>query len=77
MIKIAIVGNGSVREAVEVLASNIQGSTVTVFKDVESGELLSKMPTNKMFEITNISRDEEVKSGREKRRERRKQQRDK
>lgn len=72
--KVALVGDGSVREAIKVIASNIQSST-TMFKDVEKQEISTEMPTNKMFEITNVLRDEEVKSGRENRRERRKQQR--
>lgn len=74
MKKVAIIGNGSIGETIKAIASNIQGST-TVYKDVESGELSTEMPTNKMFEITNILRDEEIKSGRENRRERRKQER--
>ncbi len=59
--------------AIKHLASNVQNSTVTMFK----GELTTEIPTNKMFEITNILREEKVKSGKEKRRERRKQGRKK
>lgn len=76
MKKVILSGNGDIKEAIEsVIISNIKGSPTTMFKDVESGELSTEMPTNKMFEIINILRDEEIKSGREKRRERRKQQR--
>ena len=69
-----MVGDGSIREALKTVATNIQGST-TMYKNTETGELSTEMPTNTMFEITNILTDEEIKSGREKRRERRKQQR--
>lgn len=69
--KVIIIGDSSVREAIKLVASDIQGSTTT-FRDVESEELSTEIPTNKMFKITNVLRDEEVKSGREKRRERRK-----
>ena len=72
--KVALVGDGSVRDAIKLAVSSIQSST-TMFKDVESGELSIEMPTDKMFEITNVLTGEESKSGREKRRERRKQQR--
>lgn len=74
--KTIIVGNGSLSETIKVIATNIQGSTTTMFKDIESGELSTEIPTNKMFEITNIFIDEEIKSGRENRRERRKQERE-
>jgi hypothetical protein len=74
--KKVIVGDGSIREALKVIASNIQGST-TVFKDVESGELSTEIPSNTMFEIINIPSNGEIKSGRENRRIRRKAQRKK
>ena len=74
--KKVIVGDGSIREALKDIASNIQGST-TVFKDVESGELSTEMPYNTMFEIINIPSNGEIKSGRENRRIRRKAQRKK
>ena len=74
MKRVVIVGDGSIREALKTVVTNIQGST-TMYKNTETGELSTEMPTNTMFEITNILRDEEIKSGREKRRERRKQQR--
>jgi len=74
--KKVIVGDGSVREAIKVITSNIRGST-TVFKDVESGELSTEMPSNTMFEIINIPSNGEIKSGRENRRIRRKEQRKK
>lgn len=47
----------------------------TFFKDLETGEITSIMPENKMFEITKQTFDEAFKSGKEKRRERRKQER--
>ena len=72
--KVALVGNNSLSETIKAITTNIQGSTTTMFKDVETGELSTEIPTNKMFEIVNVLRDEEPKSGREKRRERRKQQ---
>lgn len=75
MKKVAIIGDGSIGNVIKAIASNIQGSTTTMFKDVESGELSTEMPTNKIFEITNILRNEEIKSGRENRRERRKNKR--
>lgn len=56
--------------------TNVQGST-TMYKNAETKELSIEVLTNTMFEITNILRDEEIKSGRENRRERRKQQRKK
>ena len=46
--------------------------TTTMFKDVETGQVSTEMPTNRMFEITNVL---EYKSCRENRREKRKQQR--
>ncbi len=74
--KKVIVGDGSIREAIKVIASNIQGST-TVYKNTETEELSTEMPPNTMFEIINISSNGEIKSGRENRRERRKAQRKK
>ena len=74
--KKVIVGDGSIREALKVIASSIQSST-TVFKDIESGELSTEMPSNTMFEIINIPSNGEIKSGRENRRIRRKAQRKK
>lgn len=83
---VCIIGNedGSVREVIlKVLATNAPTTFAqTAFKDSETGEITSIMPENKMFEMTNILRDKEIKSGREKRRikrqaQRRKQQRKK
>jgi len=74
MKRAVIVGDGSIREAIKVIASNIHGSTV-VFKNTETEELSTEMPSNTMFEIINIPSNGEIKSGRENRRERRKQQR--
>ena len=74
--KKVIVGGGSVREAIKVIASNIQGSTV-VYKNTETEELSTEMPSNTMFEIINIPSNGEIKSGRENRRIRRKEQRKK
>ena len=71
---VCIIGNedGSVREAtLKVLATFAQ----TAFKDCETGEITSIMPENKMFEMTKQTFDGDFKSGKEKRRERRKQER--
>ena len=77
--KTFIIGNedGSVREAIlKVLATNAPTTFAqTAFKDCETGEITSIMPENKMFEITKQTFDEDFKSGKEKRRERRKQER--
>lgn len=73
--KVAMVGSGSLNKTIKTIASNSQGATTNLFKDVESGELVTEMPINKMFEVTSVLKDAEIKSGRENRRERRKQQR--
>ena len=74
-----IIGNedGSVREVIlKVLATNAPTTFAqTAFKDSETGEITSIMPENRMFEITKQTFDEDFKSGKEKRRERRKQER--
>ena len=74
-----IIGNedGSVREAIlKVLATNTPITFAqTAFKNLDTGEITSIMPENKMFEITKQTFDEAFKSGKEKRRERRKQER--
>ena len=79
--KTFIIGNedGSVREAIlKVLATNAPTTFAqTAFKDCETGEITSIMPENKMFEMTKQTFDEDFKSGKEKRRERRKQERKK
>ena len=76
-----IIGNedGSVREAIlKVLATNTPITFAqTAFKNLDTGEITSIMPENKMFEITKQTFDEAFKSGKEKRRERRKQERKK
>ena len=76
---VCIIGNedGSVREAIlKVLATNAPTTFAqTAFKDCETGEITSIMPENKMFEITKQTFDEDFKSGKEKRRERRKLER--
>ena len=78
---VCITGNedGSVREAIlKVLATNAPTTFAqTVFKNLDTGEITSIMPENKMFEITKQTFDEDFKSGKEKRRERRKQERKK
>ena len=78
---VCIIGNedGSGREAIlKVLATNAPTTFAqTAFKDCETGEITSIMPENKMFEITKQTFDEDFKSGKEKRRERRKQERKK
>ena len=79
MKNVCIIGNedGSVREAIlKVLATNVPTTFAqTTFKDLETGEITSIMPENKMFEMTKQTFDEDFKSGKEKRRERRKQER--
>ena len=76
-----IIGNedGSGREAIlKVLATNTPITFAqTAFKNLDTGEITSIMPENKMFEITKQTFDEAFKSGKEKRRERRKQERKK
>lgn len=76
-----IVGNEdrSAREAIlKVLATTAPTTfTQTAFKDLETGEITSIMPENKMFEMTKQTFDEDFKSGKEKQRERRKQERKK
>lgn len=47
----------------------------TAFKDLETGEITNIMPENKMFEMTKQTFDEDFKTGKEKRRERRKKER--
>lgn len=78
---VCIIGNedGSVREVIlKVLATNAPTTFAqTAFKDSETGEITSIMPENKMFEMTKQTFDEDFKSGKEKRRERRKQERKK
>lgn len=71
---IVIIGNEDINKHI-IVASHIQDFATTIFKDVETGNLSTEIPTNRIFEITNILRDKEIKSGRENRRERRKQER--
>lgn len=76
---VCIIGNedGSVREAIlKVLATNTPTTFAqTTFKNLETREITSIMPENKMFEMTKQTFDADFKSGKEKRRERRKQER--
>ena len=74
MKRVVMVGEGSLKDTIRTVTSNIQGST-TIYKNTETGELSTEMLTNTMFEITNILRDKEIKSGREKRRIKRQEQR--
>lgn len=78
---VCIIGgdDGSGREAMlKAIATNVPTTFAqTAFKDLETGEITSIMPENKMFEMTKQTFDEDFKSGKEKRRERRKQERKK
>ena len=72
---VCIIGNedGSGREAIlKVLATNAPTTFAqTAFKNLDTGEITSIMPENKMFEMTKQTFDGDFKSGKEKRRERR------
>ena len=62
---VCIIGNedGSVREAIlKVLATNAPTTFAqTAFKNLDTGEITSIMPENKMFEITKQTFDEDFK----------------
>ena len=72
---VCIVGNedGSAREAIlKAIATNAPTTFAqTAFKNLDTGEITSIMPENKMFEMTKQTFDGDFKSGKEKRRERR------
>lgn len=76
---VCIIGgdDGSGREAMlKAIATNAPTTFAqTTFKDLETGEITSIMPENKMFEMTKQTFDGDFKSGKEKRRDRRKQER--
>lgn len=72
--KIVIIGNGSIGANI---AKNFGVTDMQVYRDFETDEVTSSPPLNKVFTVENYKTDLDYKSGREKRRERRKQQRKK
>ena len=70
--KVIIIGGGSIGANI---AKNFGITDMQVYKNLETDEVTSSPPLNKVFTIENYRTDFEYLSGREKRRQRRKQQR--
>lgn len=70
--KVIIIGNGSIGANI---TKNFGVTDMQTYKDFEIDEVTSSPPLNKVFTIENHRTDLDCKSGREKRRQRRKQQR--
>lgn len=70
--KVIIVGNGSIGANI---AKNFGVTDMQVYRDFETDEVTSSPPLNKVFTIESFDSDMDYLSGREKRRQRRKQQR--
>ena len=72
--KVIIIGGGSIGANI---AKNFGITDMQVYRNLETDEVTSSPPLNKVFTIENYRTDLNYKSGRENRRERRKQQRKK
>ena len=70
--KVIIIGGGSIGANI---AKNFGITDMQVYRNLETDEVTSSPPLNKVFTIENYRTDFEYLSGREKRRQRRKQQR--
>ena len=70
--KVIIIGGGSIGANI---AKNFGITDMQVYKNLETDEVTSSPPLNKVFTIENYRTDFEYLSGREKRRQKRKQQR--
>jgi len=72
--KVIIIGGGSIGANI---AKNFGITDMQVYRNLETDEVTSSPPLNKVFTIENYRTDLDYKSGRENRRQRRKQQRKK
>ena len=72
--KVIIIGGGSIGANI---AKNFGITDMQVYRNLETDEVTSSPPLNKVFTIENYRTDLNYKSGRENRRQRRKQQRKK
>ena len=70
--KVIIIGGGSIGANI---AKNFGVTDMQIYKNLETDEVTSSPPLNKVFTIENYRTDFEYLSGREKRRQKRKQQR--
>lgn len=70
--KVIIIGGGSIGANI---AKNFGVTDMQVYRNFETDEVTSSPPLNKVFTIENYRTDFEYLSGREKRRQRRKQER--
>lgn len=70
--KVVIIGNGSIGANI---AKNFGVTHMQVYRNFETDEVTSSPPLNKVFTIEQVDHTHEYLSGREKRRQRRKQQR--
>ena len=70
--KVIIIGGGSIGANI---AKNFGITDMQVYRNFETDEVTSSPPLNKVFTIENYRTDFEYLSGREKRRQKRKQQR--
>ena len=70
--KVIIIGGGSIGANI---AKNFGITDMQVYRNLETDEVTSSPPLNKVFTIKNYRTDFEYLSGREKRRQKRKQQR--
>lgn len=70
--KVIIIGNGSIGANI---AKNFGVTDMQVYRNFETDEVTSSPPLNKVFTIEQVDHTHEYLSGREKRRQRRKQQR--
>lgn len=70
--KVVIIGGGSIGANI---AKNFGATDMQVYRNFETDEVTSSPPLNKVFTIENYRTDLDYLSGREKRRQRRKQQR--
>ena len=70
--KVIIIGGGSIGANI---AKNFGVTDMQVYRNFETGEVTSSPPLDKIFTIENYRMDLDYKSGRENRRQRRKQQR--
>ena len=72
--KVIIIGKGSIGANI---AKNFGVTDMQVYRNFETDEVTSSPPLNKVFTIEQVDHTHEYLSGREKRRQRRKQQRKK
>ncbi len=70
--KVSLIGGGSIGANI---AKNFGITDMQVYRNLETDEVTSSPPLNKVFTIENYRTDFEYLSGREKRRQKRKQQR--